>query len=539
MSKIIFIYDTIPTIVQCSKEDKMRDICLKYSSEIDIDINLLYFLYGGSKIDLNLTFDQLANSLDKYEQEMVVLVYLLENEGFICPKCGENIELDSKIIEKICSSNNIIYDNLYEIKEKLDNIINYIINKKEINSIKTQLENIRLKINISIEEIKKNNEKINKLKDMNQINESTKSNIIEGVLKIKVKGINKGVVLFNKRKKDEIEVYLNDTKVNMINEENQWKIDYNFKEDGKYKFKIVFNNNITSFYRFFENCSNLYSIDFSNFDSINVTDMSYMFNNCYQLKEIKGLDKFNTSDVNNMTSMFQFCENLKILDLSNFDTSLVRDMSYMFNKCYELKEIKGINKFNTSKVTDMSSMFKECEELKYLDLSNFETQFVKDMNYMFCNCKKLKEIKGINKFKTNKVNFMSSMFNNCNKLEYLDLSSFDTSKIYDMSFMFNECHKLKEIKGINKFNTIKVQNMKAMFQSCYKLEHLDLSNFNTSNTGDMSFMFYNCESLKYLNISNFEHKDISQHMFAHVKNDECELVTKNKILINLFYSSVQ
>ena len=123
MSKIIFIYDTIPTIVQCSKEDKMRDICLKYSSEIDIDINLLYFLYGGSKIDLNLTFDQLANSLDKYEQEMVVLVYLLENEGFICPKCGENIELDSKIIEKICSSNNIIYDNLYEIKEKLDNII--------------------------------------------------------------------------------------------------------------------------------------------------------------------------------------------------------------------------------------------------------------------------------------------------------------------------------------------------------------------------------------------------------------------------------
>ena len=47
-------------------------------------------------------------------------------------------------------------------------------------------------------------------------------------------------------------------------------------------------------------------------------------------------------------------------------------MSYMFNKCYNLKEIKGINKFNTSKVTDMSSMFKECEELKYLDLSNFE-----------------------------------------------------------------------------------------------------------------------------------------------------------------------
>ena len=29
----------------------------------------------------------------------------------------------------------------------------------------------------------------------------------------------------------------------MINEEEKWKIDYIFKEDGKYNFKIVFNNN--------------------------------------------------------------------------------------------------------------------------------------------------------------------------------------------------------------------------------------------------------------------------------------------------------
>ena len=37
----------------------------------------------------------------------------------------------------------------------------------------------------------------------------------------------------------------------MINEEEKWKIDYNFKEDGKYNFKLVFNNNITSFQEFF------------------------------------------------------------------------------------------------------------------------------------------------------------------------------------------------------------------------------------------------------------------------------------------------
>ena len=61
----------------------------------------------------------------------------------------------------------------------------------------------------------------------------------------------------------------------------------------------------------------------------------------------------------NMSGMFQNCIKLINLDL-NFDTSNVRDMSYMFNECNELKEINGINKFNTSKVTNMISLFSDC-----------------------------------------------------------------------------------------------------------------------------------------------------------------------------------
>ena len=46
-------------------------------------------------------------------------------------------------------------------------------------------------------------------------------------------------------------------------------------------------------------------------------------------------------------------------------------MGWMFNECHKLKEIKGINNFNTSKVTNMSAMFNECFELEYLDLYKF------------------------------------------------------------------------------------------------------------------------------------------------------------------------
>ena len=52
--------------------------------------------------------------------------------------------------------------------------------------------------------------------------------------------------------------------------------------------------------------------------------------------------------------MFAQCYELEYLDLSNFDTSNVTNMNGMFFKCNKLKEIKGLNKFNTKNVTDIS-----------------------------------------------------------------------------------------------------------------------------------------------------------------------------------------
>ena len=536
MAKVIFTYEGEETTIQCSKEDQMKNICCKYASKIDIDRNSLYFLYGGNKVNLDLSFEQLANSIDKADQEMKILVY----KKLAFSNDDEGDQLEAKIIDNICLSNNVINDNLIGIKGQIDNLINDIVIKKEINFIISQLKNINLIINNALGEIKKNNEKLNQLKQEIKKNENIKNlkcNIIKGVLDIKVKDINDGVFLFNKRDIDGIDVFLNDNKIDMINEKNKWKIDYNFKEDGKYKFKIVFNNNITSLYKFFQDCSNLYSIDLSNFESKNVTDLSYMFNKCYKLKEIIGMSNFNTSNVNNMKELFHCCYNLESLDLSNLDTFFFIYISFMFNSCVKLKEIKGINEFITNNVIDMCYMFGNCKELEYLDLSGFQTQCVRDMKYMFADCAKLKEIKGISKFNTGEVNYINSMFAYCQELEFLDLSGFDTSKVCDMSFMFNKCVKLKEIKGIEKFNTNKVGNMTTMFQSCCELENLDLSNFDTSNVYDMSFMFNHCSKLKYLNISKFQPQDATRKMFFHINKYDCKFTAENNDLVVLFYSS--
>ena len=59
-----------------------------------------------------------------------------------------------------------------------------------------------------------------------------------------------------------------------------------------------------------------------------------MFYWCSSLTSLN-LSNFNTNNVTNMNHMFQYCSSLTSLNLSNFNTNNVTDMSWMFS---------GINK---------------------------------------------------------------------------------------------------------------------------------------------------------------------------------------------------
>ena len=160
-------------------------------------------------------------------------------------------------------------------------------------------------------------------------------------------------------------------------------IDISEKSDIKSKIKILNGNKkekLIEYKKF--NKIGINTIDF--IIQGKLTDMSYMFFHCHSFKiEFISID---TSEVNNMSSMFRFCSSLEYLDLSCFDTSNVEDMNCMFDDCNKLKEIKGINNIYTPKVTDMWEMFNYCKSLEYLDLSNFDTSNVKNMKYMFHRC---------------------------------------------------------------------------------------------------------------------------------------------------------
>ena len=80
--------------------------------------------------------------------------------------------------------------------------------------------------------------------------------------------------------------------------------------------------------------------------------------------------------------LFYNLNKLKMLDVSGLDTSDMTNMSDMFNGCSELLYL-DLSNFNTEKVTNMVRMFNGCKKIIYIDVSGFNTQQVNEMDYMF------------------------------------------------------------------------------------------------------------------------------------------------------------
>ena len=121
----------------------------------------------------------------------------------------------------------------------------------------------------------------------------------------------------------------------------------------------------------------------------------------------------------------------------------------------------------------MDGMFDGCENLTTLDLSNFDTSKLDSMWCMFLNCENLTSL-DLSSFDTSKVKNMYSMFENCYNLTELDLSSFDTSKVENMRNMFWGCENLTTIKGIIDMKSC--TDYKDMFKRCTKLSDVKIKN---------------------------------------------------------------
>ena len=237
------------------------------------------------------------------------------------------------------------------------------------------------------------------------------------------------------------------------------------------------------------NCEKIFSFK----KSVNNKDIS-------NLISINFNNNFNTSNVTNMSLMFDMCSSLTSLDLSSFNTANVTSMLSMFISCSSLTNL-DLSSFNTANVTNMMGIFNYCSSLTSLDLSSFNTSNVTNMRFMF---------------------------NNCTSLTSLDLSSFNTTNVKEMGQMFYECSSLTSL-DLSSFNTANVTSMSLMFYICKSLTSLDLSSFNTANVTSMSCMFMGCSALTTtINIMNANVSDYS-NMFIDAATANGSQITVNYI----------
>lgn len=310
----------------------------------------------------------------------------------------------------------------------------------------------------------------------------------------------------------------------------------------------------------FSTCSKLTSLDVTNFNTANVTDMSFMFCNCVALTSLD-VTNFNTANVTGMTRMFLGCSSLTSLDVRNFNTAKVTDMSYMFSSCVALTTIYASSKFVTTLVSNSRSMFYNCKKLKgeeectndkatdktyakieggyfsraiprvkYADgtltffLASKET--LGENEYELNSGKNLPEWVKQHSFSITKVVFDTSFANArptscykwfwwCDKLKQVEgIKNLNTKEVTDMVDMFCDCRDLSSL-DVSGFNTGKVTDMSGMFYECISLKLLDVAKFNTANVKSMSNMFYRCYNLDLLNVTNFNTANVTnmQGMF--------------------------
>lgn len=199
----------------------------------------------------------------------------------------------------------------------------------------------------------------------------------------------------------------------------------NFHEDSGYMFSNGNLNTAFSKVTSIEKTKNVF------IDTSNVKNFSEIFKGCTSLTDsgIQGfLDILDTSNATNMCAMFGSTLSLTTIDLRGFNTSNVIDMSWMFENNTNLTNIIFGSNFVTSAVQGtkdnegLAGMFSGCSNIKTLNLSNFDTSNVRTMFLMFSNCENLEKIYVSDKFVTTGLSDKlyssgQSLFENCFKLK--------------------------------------------------------------------------------------------------------------------------
>ena len=124
MAELTFLFDQVPTVIQCSEKDLFKVAVEKFANKVHVNPTNLYFLYDGTlKINLNQTIEEVFKKELKNKKKIQILAISNDEElpknnsktskEIICPQCNLPclIEFkDYKATFSCCKNNHTIKD---------------------------------------------------------------------------------------------------------------------------------------------------------------------------------------------------------------------------------------------------------------------------------------------------------------------------------------------------------------------------------------------------------------------------------------------
>jgi surface protein len=249
--------------------------------------------------------------------------------------------------------------------------------------------------------------------------------------------------------------------------------------NGDYSKSCV--SKITDMSRVFYNKNNLK--DISSWDVSNVINMEEMF---FNVDENPNLSKWNVGNVINMKGIFSSSGNGTSVavfnaDVTNWNVSKVQNMNSMFYNRVNFN--RDLNNWNVSNVTDISYMFSGCEIFNG-NISTWNVGNVENMSHTFNTACKFNQ--DLSKWNVSKVKNMYRMFRIACSFAS-DISNWDVSSVTNMGDMFQSNGQFNS--DLSKWNVSKVTAMQGMFWECFKFNS-DLSKWNVLNVNQCSRFSY-------------------------------------------------
>lgn len=210
-------------------------------------------------------------------------------------------------------------------------------------------------------------------------------------------------------------------------------------------------SNVTTMEGLFRFCADLPNDTINqikNWNVGNVEDLTGIFYGC---KAITNLDLSSWNISNKLTILedaFYLMSKLQTVNVSNWDTSNVTNMKYVFCSCSKLNTIIGLNTWNTQSATSFYSMFNGLEITSLLDISNWNVSNVTNMYNMFRMCDLLESI-DLSSWDVSNVTNFSYIFHSCKVLSSESIHSLDNWNVSSGTKFTNAFRNVPEYPNWN------------------------------------------------------------------------------------------